>query len=879
MIRFSPAALSLIAVPVLAQSQTPEATGQGEIIVTATKRSEALSSVPLAVSAVSGEALQLSGASDTRGLVQLSPSLLLSSSSTEAAGGAARIRGIGTVGDNAGLESSVATFVDGVYRARSGVALTELGAVERIEVARGPQGTLFGRNASAGLIQVITARPKFEEEGTAEASYGNYDYRRFQLGLTGPLVTGVAYRIDGTYVKRDGFVRDVVSGRDINDRDRWLLRGQLLFDQGGPLTARIIADYAERDEECCAAPYQPTRNIRRNADGTLAVSPSSIAALERQLGGIVVEDPDSRRAAVTPGRSFRSDVRDRGISGQVDYDLGDATLTSISAWRDWRWLRGQDGDFTGLDILARPDDGSAGVRFHTFSQEVRMQGEAGPVDWLVGGYFADERLNYADNLQYGADYGRYTACLTANGLGGLSPASPGCLSPATRASLASSASGATLLAGLDRLAGITSAGAGSDRYVQRSRNWALFTHNVVTLTDRLNLTLGLRYTNERKRLSASLNGSPAAASTCATNAAQLAALRDDPAQPAAIRTAAGTIISLGCVVAPITSATLADRRGEDELTGTAILSYRPVERLLTYASYARGYKAGGFNLDRAALTPAAPSARSLRFAAEKVDALEIGAKFNGRRFDLNVAAFYQRFDDFQLNIFSGANFIVENIEGCGALAGGPGSDSDNIGGNSACVGEKKPGVTSRGVEVEAYLRPAPDLSVNIGYTLADTRYAKDLAGVGGRAIGAALFQLPGRGLSNAPLHTVTGSFGWTPPIGSGGLSGLLYADMRYQSRINTGSDLDLEKEQQGVATVNARIGVRHADAGWSLEFWANNLFDTLYKQVAFDAPVQPGGAFNTARGVAQGYQATGTQLYGAFLAEPRTYGVTARTRF
>ena len=140
-------------------AQAAEAVDQDAIIVTATRRSEALSDVPLAVSAISAETIKNSGAVDLRGLNQVSPSLLVSSTSSEAGAGGARIRGIGTVGDNPGLESSVAVFIDGVYRSRIGTGLTELGPVDRVEVLRGPQGTLFGRNASSGLIHVITAKP------------------------------------------------------------------------------------------------------------------------------------------------------------------------------------------------------------------------------------------------------------------------------------------------------------------------------------------------------------------------------------------------------------------------------------------------------------------------------------------------------------------------------------------------------------------------------------------------------------------------------------------------------------------------------------------------------------------------------------------------
>ena len=842
--------------------------------MTAQGRSQPLADVPLAISAVGAEALANSGASDLRQLSQLTPSLLVSSSSTEAGGGVARIRGIGTVGDNAGLESSVAIFVDGVYRSRTGTSLTELGAIDRIEVLRGPQGTLFGRNASAGLIHVVTAKPSFEEGGTAEFSYGNYDYWRGQIGLTGPITPTIAYRLDGVIMKRDGFARDLISGRDVNDRDRWLLRGQLLFEPGDDLSLRLIADYADRDEECCLGSSLPS------GDGS-----RTILSIMNALGTVRDENTFNRNGSITPGRSFRSDVRDWGISAQLDYDLGGATLTSITAWRDWKWVRGQDADFNNLDLLVRDDNGDAGQRFQTFSQELRLQGEAfgGALDWLVGGYFAQEKLTLKDNLGYGAQYGRYASCQVSNSIGSalgvrFDPASPGCLNPALRAAIGSGQSplgtlGPVALASLDRLASLANM-TSRDTYVQKSRNYALFTHNVINFTDRLSLTLGLRYTNERKTLTADLNGNPASAAVCSGNAAALAPIRDNPALPASVRQQAGSLISLSCVVPPIVSVDLSDVKREDEWTGTAVLGFKPIDDLLTYASFSRGYKAGGYNLDRQGnINSASPTLATLQFAPETVHSWEIGAKFSGRAFDLNLAAFYSVFDNFQLNTFNGSNFIVENVGGCSDDLNG--ADGDTIAASGACTGKTRGGVVSKGVEVEAFLRPARFLSVNFGATVADTRYRHDLVGADGRPLPTPLFQLPGERLSNAPQYTVTGAASWTPPL-TDSLSALVYADFRYQSDFITGSDLDQEKAQPGVVVVNARLGLRGPEDGWSLELWAQNLFDVNYRQVGFDMPTQGSG---TRGGVQRGFYPAASQLYGAFLAEPRTYGVTVRTRF
>ena len=213
----------------------------GEIIITAQGRRQVLQDVPIAVTAVGAEEMKNSGASDIRQLNQLAPSLLVSSTGTEA-NGSARIRGIGTVGDNPGLESSVAVFIDGVYRSRSGIGLNELGEIDRVEVLRGPQGTLFGRNASAGLINIISKRPSFTPEAYGELTIGNYDLRRLAGGVTGPLSDTLAARLDAVYVKRDGFYDDPANGTTLNNRNRIFTRGQLLFEPNDQLSVRLIGD-------------------------------------------------------------------------------------------------------------------------------------------------------------------------------------------------------------------------------------------------------------------------------------------------------------------------------------------------------------------------------------------------------------------------------------------------------------------------------------------------------------------------------------------------------------------------------------------------------------------------------------------------------------
>ncbi|HEY0085788.1 MAG TPA: TonB-dependent receptor [Allosphingosinicella sp.] len=894
----------------------------GEIVITAQGRSQPLQDVPIAVTAVSAETLQNTGASDIRQLNQVAPSLLVSSTGSEA-NGSARIRGIGTVGDNPGLESSVAVFIDGVYRSRSGIGLSELGEIERIEVLRGPQGTLFGRNASAGLLNIISKKPNMRElEGFGELTYGNYDFMRASGGITGPIGEGLGFRLDGVYVQRDGFYRTVnpTGGTEsrINDRDRFFLRGQILFEPSDDLEVRVIADYTKRDESCCAAVYldratNPTiGNLNQPATpilvgGTVNPNGNNIINVLRDLGQPLAafDNPYDRQVYVSPGRSFRGETEDKGISLNVDYKLGAATLSSVTAYRDYKSDQGSDTDYSGVDILYRAADGNSARNFKTFSQELRLQGSAfnDKLDWLVGGYFADEDLTVVDNLRFGNQYGRFATCRIVSGgaLAALySPTSPGCL--AARPALFGPAS-PLVFAAFDRLDSINDRGTTRDVYRQNSRNYAFFTHNIFHITDQLSLTLGLRYTNERKKFSATFGNDNAA---CVANQAALTPFLTN----AGLAAVAGGIISLSCQgnsTAELNGVSINDRRSEDEFTGTSILSYKPSNDLLFYASYSRGYKAGGFNLDRSALKnpiqiinglptttfAAAGGAQALvgnlQFDPEINNAFEIGGKFGNGPITVNVALFQQRFRNFQLNTFNGTVFLVQTVNGCGSdLSGGdrdqnkfpagtPGFNAAAPATGACPAGDVGYGVKSTGIEIESSFRPYRDIMINAGFTYADTKYRDQLVGnQSGAPLDPALRRLPGRNLSNAPQTVVTTSFTWTPDIGDTGLSGLFYIDSRLTSDYNTGSDLFPQKAQDSYALFNARVGIRGPGERWALELWGQNIFNQKYTQVAFNSPFQEGAA---TAAFADPQFPGGRQIFSAYLAEPRTYGLTGRFRF
>ena len=609
-----------------AQDQSPD--GQLEnadvednnvIIVTAQGRAQVLADVPVAVSAVSGETLQNSGTSDIRELNQVAPSLLVSSTGNEG-NGSARIRGIGTVGDNPGLESSVAVFVDGVYRSRSGSALSELGPLDRVEILRGPQGTLGGRNASAGLISIYTAPPEFQFSGYGAFTYGNYDAIKVEGGVNVPLGDTIAARVDGVYFERDGFYNDVVNDVKINNRDRYLVRGQLLFEPTENLTFRLVGDYSKKEEACCAATFvqpdfAPLARVSPGLDPFTRPQPGSPALTSTgnpivpillglgQNRNALTQSTFNRDIYITPGRTYEGETEDYGISGELNWDFGNVTLTSITGYREYSNFQGSDTDYTQVDLLYRAPTGSGGARaFETFTQELRLSGSVfnDRLDWLVGGYYANEDLTVKDNLRFGTQYGTFAICRIALAINPAlaNPGAANCFGPNIAAlTAANGGAGAfgpatpLIVGAINNLAQVRDRGSTGDQYNQNSENFALFTHNIFHITDNVDLTLGLRYTNETKTLDATFGNDNV---FCPANRALLRPLLTNPA----LGGLAGGLLALSCQgnsTSELNGVSISDQRDEDEFTGTAVRSWKPTDDLLTYASYSRGYKAGGFN--------------------------------------------------------------------------------------------------------------------------------------------------------------------------------------------------------------------------------------------------------------------------------------------
>ncbi|MEJ2815794.1 MULTISPECIES: TonB-dependent receptor [unclassified Caulobacter] len=821
--------------PLAAQAQDTAANDiptVDSIVVTAQKREQNLQDVPVVVTAVGAKLLQDTGVKDIKDLTILTPGLTVTSTTSEAST-TARIRGVGTVGDNPGLESSVGVVIDGVYRPRNGVSFGDLGQMERIEVLKGPQGTLFGKSTSAGVINIVTKEPEFGFGAEAEATIGNFNAHGLAASVTGPLfgTETLAGRLYVAARERDGY-NDVVTGKGPSDRDQdadqgfYTVRGQLLFVPDDKSSFRLIGDYTKRDENCCGAVQirtGPTANILAIVNGGAALANPA--------------NPYDRVAY--SNRGAPSSVEDKGVSleGKIDTDFGE--ITSISAIRNWRTDNGQDSDFSTADLAYRVKDGTNYAEFTTFSQELRLAGQTDKFDWLVGAFLADERLDNRANFLYGNNYEQYLGRLLSLSA---SPATGGL--PNFVATLLNRAPNTSFVGGQGL----------HDRYQQRATTIAGFTNNTWHVTDAFDITAGLRYSIDDKKLDTYQTTSDGGIA-CATALSPAGQLRI-----ATLVGAANAPTVIGNLCLPWANPLFNGRgttqnRKDKEWSGTIKASYRFSPEVFSYASYARGYKGGGFNLDRTQSANGLPSGGpgvvpilDTSFPAEFVDSYEIGLKntlFN-RTVLFNITGFYQKFTDFQLNTFLGTSFAVRSV----------------------------PEVTSKGADVDfIWFTPVHGLSMQSGLSYSDTKY-------GDQAIPNdptnALALLPGSRMSLAPKWSGSASVTYETPVG-GDMKARFNLGAKYSSDYNTGSDLFPPKVQKDYTVVNGRVALAAQDDKWTVELWGLNLFNEKYEQVAFNGFLQGSSGLSATNKVYN--PAADTITYDAFLGAPRTYGLTLRAKY
>ena len=368
-----------------------EADADGEITVTARHQVERAQDVPVALSVVSGATLERTGAYTLADLQQQTPSLTAYNSNPR--NSSLGIRGIGVSSASDGLDTSVGVYVDNVYFGRPGMALQDLIDVDRVEVLRGPQGTLFGRNTSAGVVNVTTRGPSFDWGAIGELSGGTYGYHQERASLTGPIVLGLlAFRLTGFDTHRNGYIDNDTTGNAGNSVGRQGGRAQLLLTPSSDLTIRGIVDYSRESDTCCVSSV----NVVLPA-GISAGTGRTLRALA-SLGYVPVADSD-RTVGDAPQRMRTNQW---GASLQADWNLGFATATSITAYRYWHFDPLQESDTTPLNIL---DRNVAITRDRQVSQELRLASDpGGRFSWQLGGYYFHQRLrdHYILN-QFGND--------------------------------------------------------------------------------------------------------------------------------------------------------------------------------------------------------------------------------------------------------------------------------------------------------------------------------------------------------------------------------------------------------------------------------------------------------------------------------------------
>ncbi|WP_242141098.1 TonB-dependent receptor [Sphingomonas sp. TREG-RG-20F-R18-01] len=572
-----------------------EQIGVPDITVTARRRVEDAQRIPGSLSVVGGALLDRSYTVNTQQLSQLVPSLNYSSANPRNT--AFTIRGLGSSvvavsQANDGLEPGVGFYVDQVYHARPATAAFDFSDIQQIEVLRGPQGTLFGKNSTAGAINITTRAPSFTSGGDAELSYGNYNFVQAKAAVTGPISDNLAFRVSAVSTRRDGVIDNVRTGAKENAIGNQAVRGQLLYKPSDLFQLKLSADFTNFESECCTQVYYrvATRDVPRTATRQFA-GPTGLAAQFNYAPPSTnpydrVTDIDAQLGVNT---------NEGGVSAIADWKLGGATLTSVSAWRFWNWDAANDRDYTGIPIQTEQHIPS---RQDQYSQELRLASNGQHAINYVGGlYFFRQRVIGRPISIYGPAAARYLIGTTTGTNATPIPAN--------------------LLDGY-----------GTDgRTDFQSNSYAAFGEVNWRPVDRLTLTGGLRYTYEHKTgtYDTFVFGGPATISAALINA-RLSILRGQ---------------------------TYLAKVNNGALTGRANIAWQATDNVLGYASYARGDKSGGINMSGLPLNDKnLPAVGTAVVRPEKNTAYEVGLKTRlfDKRLTFNIDAYYTRVTDFQTNV-------------------------------------------------------------------------------------------------------------------------------------------------------------------------------------------------------------------------------------
>ena len=805
----------------------------------------------------SGETLEQAQIRDVLDLQTVAPSLRVSQLQTSSAS-TFIIRGFGNGDNNFGIEPSVGVFIDGVFRSRSAAALSDLPNVQRIEVLNGPQSTLFGKNASAGVISVITREPQFDFGGKVEASYGNFNNIVVKGDVTGPITDSVAFSIDGSYNKRDGYAEIVNLGVDQNDRNRWAAGAQLLFDNGGPLRIRAIGDYSEIDEVCCQV-------------STLVSGP--VTGAINAVGGQLSTDFFGYDAFLNFVPT--NQVTNYGGSVQADLELGALSLTSITSYRELENFFLSDIDYSSADLATETRD----QKVETFTQELRIASDFdGPINFLLGGFFFDESISQDSEIGNGADIRNVFELLAGGNPVDVLTGAPSVFN------------GVEAALGLPQESIFNQPRLTAEQFSMDNQSYSIFGTVDFEPFDDLVLTAGFNYTDDKKDFAlaqqsfdplANINLVDAFIVGGIAQALQIAPGQVTPEVIAGFASNPATAPIFGAIAGAaqdptqnpllalqpfqfqppfvtIPNAVEDGRTRDDKLTYLFRAAYQVSNDINVYASYATGFKASSVNLSRDSrplgsdfvagprgstiLAPPSPILNAglavpnlvsgSRFAGpEEAEVYEIGFKGQWDGLNVNLAFFDQSIEGFQSLAFTGTGFALRN------------------------AGKQ----SVKGFELDSSIRPSDGLLFTFAMTYLDPLFDS--------FPGSVLGDLSGVRPAGIPEFSIATSATYTHEFGVTGNRLITRVDYNHESATPINNGLPTFNAALGntqifrreVNLVNASMTLA-LDNGVELGIYGRNLLNDQYITTVFDSVAQAGSV--------SGYPSA-----------PRTYGGLVRFKF
>jgi iron complex outermembrane receptor protein len=785
---------ALIASPVLAEDAAPAAkagepqngsastsagTGasdQGEILVTARHRSESSQAIPLAISVVGGDHLDNTGAFNVGRLQQLTPTLQFYSSNPR--NSAANIRGLGAPFGltNDGIEQGVGIYIDDVYYSRAASSTFDFLDVQQIEVLRGPQGTLYGKNTTAGAISITSRAPTFTLEGRGEVSIGNYGFKQAKAAISGPLSDTVAARIAISETSRNGTVYDVKTQQGIDSQDNLGLRAQVLWRPSSRVDVTLAGDFNRQNPICCSTVYY-------GYGPTQKAAARQYPALAKALGYTPPSTNPYDRLTDLDSPLFAKN-KTGGVSLRVKAQVGDGTLTSITAWRFWDWNPSNDRDYTGLPITTLSQNPS---QQNQYTQEVRYNLQKRKYDLQIGVFAFNQAIHTEGTQQQGSAASTYL------------------LSSAQIAAACPTGSAAGCGAAI--LNGLTS----SNDIRLNNTSLALYGQATWHVTDRFDIQPGVRLNYDKKNgwYNATVTngaGQPVvySATPTATQSAQLGVLAPQQFAP---RFSAWNF--------------------SYDITAT----YRVAQDIRVYATYAKSFKSGGINLNG---VPADANGNPLLAAAtvkpESVHHLEAGIKtqFLDRKATVNLAAFRTTIDNYQAQVTNGALGVLRGYlanaeqvrtQGFEADASWRPSERFNVYGNGAFTDAKYTKFTAA---------PCPP-ELSGGTTVTGTQ-VPGAAGVAG-ALSPASCNISGQRLPGVSRWSFSWGGEYNIPAKLLGKDGEVYFgyDGSYRSNFSSNPSASIYTWVDGYALHNFRLGFR-VQHGLDISGWVRNATGTNYIQ-------------------------------------------------